>query len=184
MARNNEKKLIGTWYGIFITEDSGLTWDNCYITPNRPCKSITVHENKILACNNEIFYSIDSGTTWNYFVEGFNGYINFNKISHSNSYYFIATSLGQLYRRPITDLGFNNVNTNNFLEFYPNPTTDKINFETDIKEDFVVEIYNLQGQKIITSSDKIIDFSKQAAGQYIVILKTNEAVFFNKIIKE
>jgi hypothetical protein len=62
----------------------------------------------------------------------------------------------------------NNFNQNNLeVALYPNPVQDLLNINVDnaIKS---VEIYNIQGQKVLSSNQKQINVSDLASGMYLV----------------
>lgn len=60
--------------------------------------------------------------------------------------------------------------------FVPNPAVDYIRFNNAFDNQFIsAEIYNLQGQKIISvQNDHIIDVSELSDGMYIAIARTND----------
>lgn len=65
---------------------------------------------------------------------------------------------------------------------YPNPTSDNfsIEMENEVKS---VEIYSLQGQKVMTSSSKDINVSNLSKGMYLVRIEdSNNAVSTQKLI--
>jgi hypothetical protein len=65
---------------------------------------------------------------------------------------------------------------------YPNPTTDSfsIEMENDLKS---VEIYSLQGQKVMTSFDKNVNVSNLSNGIYLVRIEdSNNAISTQKLI--
>lgn len=67
---------------------------------------------------------------------------------------------------------------------YPNPVSTqlKVNYE----DDFMIEIFNLTGQIVLTSEESAIDVSMLKSGLYFVILKDRlgNPVFHQKIVKE
>jgi len=76
-------------------------------------------------------------------------------------------------------------NQNNLqVSLYPNPATDILNIEmtNEIKS---IEIYNIQGQKVMSSNQKQINISDLAAGLYMVrIQDVDNAIATKKIIIE
>ena len=65
---------------------------------------------------------------------------------------------------------------------YPNPTSDNfsIEMENEVKS---VEIYSIQGHKVLTSNSKDINVSKLSKGMYLVKIKdSNNAVSTEKLI--
>ena len=79
-------------------------------------------------------------------------------------------------------LGTSEVNTVKF-EVYPNPTTDVINIETKGKLSSSI-LYNITGQKVLTSDQNQINVSSLPKGTYILktIIDGNENT--KKIIKK
>lgn len=65
--------------------------------------------------------------------------------------------------------------------FVPNPAVDYIRFNNAFDNQFIsAEIYNLQGQKIISvQNDHIIDVSELSDGMYIAIARTNDGKFLS-----
>ena len=80
-------------------------------------------------------------------------------------------------------LSTQNFNTNNLkASIYPNPTTDAftIEMENEVKS---VEIYSLQGQKVMTATNKNINVSNLSKGMYLVRIEDeNNAVATQKLI--
>jgi hypothetical protein len=83
--------------------------------------------------------------------------------------YRIALSASQINELITTGtLSSNNFKTNNLkFSMFPNPATNLLNIDiaSDIQS---VEIYSLQGQKVLTGSDKQINISGLSAGMYMV----------------
>lgn len=70
--------------------------------------------------------------------------------------------------------------------FVPNPAVDYIRFNNAFDNQFIsAEIYNLQGQKIISvQNDHIIDVSELSDGMYIAIARTNDGkLLYSKFLK-
>ena len=82
----------------------------------------------------------------------------------------------------IGPLDTNEFNSANNFKIFPNPATDNFTIETenDIKS---VEIYSIQGQKVVTSTSKNIDVSNLSKGMYMVRIEDeNNAVATQKLI--
>ena len=70
------------------------------------------------------------------------------------------------------------------VDIYPNPVKEllTIEIEAEIK---TVEIFNLQGQKVLSNNKKIVDVSSLIAGEYIVHIQDQKGVIrTKKIIKQ
>lgn len=88
-------------------------------------------------------------------------------------------------------LGATENQVNNGVSLFPNPTTDRltIEFETDIKSDVNIELYNLQGVKTktwhysnISQSTYNIDLSELETGVYTIVIVTVGTILAEKII--
>lgn len=76
-----------------------------------------------------------------------------------------------------------NFNQNNLeVTLYPNPANDVLNVEMT-NEVQLVEIYNIQGQKVVTSNQKQINVSDLSSGMYMVKVQDSEnAIATKKVI--
>jgi hypothetical protein len=94
-----------------------------------------------------------------------------------------ASEVSQLFtNNTLSSADFNQNNLQ--VSLYPNPATDILNIEmtNEIKS---IEIYNIQGQKVMSSNQKQINISDLAAGLYMVrIQDVDNAIATKKIIIE
>ncbi|MQP53804.1 T9SS type A sorting domain-containing protein, partial [Flavobacterium sp. LMO9] len=82
------------------------------------------------------------------------------------NYALNATEVSSLYtNNALTSESFNSNNLE--VALYPNPVHNILNIETAL-ELKSVEIYNIQGQKVLSSNQKQINVSDLAAGMYMV----------------
>ena len=102
----------------------------------------------------------------------------------------------KIYNRELTSVEVLNLYNNNTtlsssdfsqdrleVKLYPNPVRDILNIEIekDIKS---IEIYNIQGQKVLSSNQKQINVSDLAAGMYMVrIQDTDNNIATKKVNK-
>ncbi|MFI5163981.1 MAG: T9SS type A sorting domain-containing protein [Bacteroidia bacterium] len=74
------------------------------------------------------------------------------------------------------------------VEVYPNPTSGKFTIKSDALQITNVEIYNVLGEKIYSStqqiSNSVIDISFQPSGVYFLKLETDKGIAVKKILKE
>lgn len=82
----------------------------------------------------------------------------------------------------IQGLGINNSESNNVL-IYPNPADDILVIETSEKIE-QVNIYSMNGEMIMTSTQNKIDVANLTAGMYLISLKTDSGISFKKFIKK
>ena len=93
-------------------------------------------------------------TNWHFRFKGTNS----AGISYSQTINFTTTG-------SLSTVDFNQNNLD--VALYPNPVNDLLNIET-VLELQSVEIYNIQGQKVLSSNQKQINVSNLAAGMYMV----------------
>ncbi len=72
---------------------------------------------------------------------------------------------------------------------YPNPTNSRIEFKlTDSKNIEQIEVYNLDGRKVIQKTNTIgnqtIDFSGFNSGVYLIVFYSNDETYVKKVVKE
>lgn len=99
----------------------------------------------------------------------FNGALDDLKIYN---YVLSDTEITNLYTN--NTLSSSNFSQNNLeVKLYPNPVRDILNIEivNDIQS---IEIYNIQGQKVMTSNKKQINLSNLASGMYLVKIQDAE----------
>ena len=70
----------------------------------------------------------------------------------------------------------------NVIMIYPNPTKDVFNIDTRL--DIEVEVYDLNGRRIIKDNAKRISLEGYPNGLYNLIIKVGEKQFNTKVIKQ
>jgi len=82
-------------------------------------------------------------------------------------------------------LNSSDFNQNNLqVSLYPNPATDVLNIEMT-NEINSIEIYNIQGQKVLSSTQKQINIAGLAAGMYMIRIQDNEnGIATKKFVKK
>ena len=92
-------------------------------------------------------------------------------LTNNSTYYAVNTVGGcrsSAFAITVTvTLSENDFNSTTSFILYPNPVNDVLNIETAL-EVKSVEIYNIQGQKVLSSNQKQINVSDLAAGIYMV----------------
>lgn len=113
-------------------------------------------------------------------IYGFNGAIDDLKIYN---YALTDAQVSQLYNN--NTLSTSDFNENNLkVAMYPNPVNDVLNIEIE-NEIKSVEIYNIQGQKVLQSSNKQIETNSLNSGIYMVRVEdVNGAVATQKLMKK
>lgn len=132
--------------------------------------------------------------------------VNFNTINNANLFRLGLTENGgsgyfngaiddlKIFGSALSDTDIASLFTNNTLSsenfnlqnlqatIFPNPATDNFSIETE-NEVKSVEIYSLQGQKVLTSTSKDINVSDLSKGMYLVRIEDeNNAVATQKLI--
>lgn len=69
------------------------------------------------------------------------------------------------------------------IEIFPNPVSDILNIKTkdDIK---VIEVYDISGKKLITTTDKVLNVHSLPKGSYVVKIITDKETTVKKFIKK
>jgi Concanavalin A-like lectin/glucanases superfamily/Secretion system C-terminal sorting domain len=88
------------------------------------------------------------------------------------NYELTQSQVSSLYNN--NSLSSTNFSQNNLeVSLYPNPVNDVLNIETTL-EVKSVEIYNIQGQKVLSSNQKQINVSDLSAGMYMIRIQDSE----------
>lgn len=147
---------VNNWKHIVITFDASkvakIYVDGVYGNQNTQYTWYTLGTN--------LFYL---GNSFGSVTGAFNGAIDDLKIYN---YALSAAEVSSLYTN--NTLSSSDFSQNNFeVKLYPNPVRDILNIEieNDIQS---IEIYNIQGQKVLSSNQKQINVSDLAAGMYMV----------------
>lgn len=70
------------------------------------------------------------------------------------------------------------------INIYPNPVLSILKVNHQINSDFIINIYNLQGRRVLVSNTETIDVSKLSKGVYFLQIKTSQFDSFKKFIKQ
>lgn len=71
------------------------------------------------------------------------------------------------------------------MKIYPNPTAGKINIDLPNTNTFSIQLYSLHGQILLDATDtKAIDISKFSQGFYTLIVKQDNHIWIEKILKQ
>ncbi|HWY12911.1 MAG TPA: T9SS type A sorting domain-containing protein [Bacteroidia bacterium] len=104
-----------------------------------------------------------------------------------NSVYILFTNAsGSFLEKYALPLGISELDKNNSVQIYPNPTNSLINIE-GVSENFSVEVYNSIGERIKSiqsTADPEVDLSQLARGIYFIRVNSSNVRFVQKIVKE
>jgi hypothetical protein len=153
---------VNNWKHIVITFDASkvakIYVDGAYGNQNTQYTWYTSGTN--------LFYL---GNSFGSVTGAFDGAIDDLKIYN---YALSAAEVSSLYTS--NTLSSSDFSQNNLeVKLYPNPVNDILNIETALELQSV-EIYNLQGQKVLSSNQKQINVSDLAAGMYMVRIQDAE----------
>lgn len=81
-----------------------------------------------------------------------------------------------------TTLSIETIDSINEVTLYPNPTTNFLNINYD-KEIESVEVFNLFGQKVLTSKSSVLNISNLSTGHYVLRIHSNNGFINKKFIK-
>jgi hypothetical protein len=168
----------------FANQTTPNNWKHVVITYDAS-KVARIYVNGVLGSQNTFPFWWTIGT--NYFYLGnsfgsatgaFNGAIDDLKI-----YNYALTDADVLNLYNTNTLSTSEVYQNNLeVTLHPNPVSDVLNIETAL-EIQSVEIYTIQGQKVVSSTEKQINVSHLASGIYLVKTQdSNNKISTNKII--
>jgi hypothetical protein len=79
------------------------------------------------------------------------------------------------------------LDANNY-RIYPNPVHNELNIEANGQEDFTIELFNMNGQKLVETTYMLsggqLDVSKLQNGVYVLQLKTKDEVVMKRFVKK
>lgn len=80
----------------------------------------------------------------------------------------------------IPSVGFDEL-VKSSVRLYPNPTATNINIDLDVKATF--NVYSIQGNLLLTTHEKQINFSAFDSGTYLLHIKTSDQEYVERIFK-
>ncbi|MCU0440835.1 MAG: T9SS type A sorting domain-containing protein [Bacteroidia bacterium] len=190
---------------FFISRDNQTTWDTLSISLSYP-----TNMGCVWAKGNDVFLSIqgsftqadttqkvyrsnDGGVTWLNITGDLYEKANFrfhtmSDIEVVNGFLYGAGITlkegGAMVKLNIGSVGLKETNTTSTPLFYPNPTTDFIQFDNQVNQAFV---YNMQGQLVAqynASQQPNISVSHLPAGMYWVQITLANQTYTQKIMKQ
>lgn len=199
---NNPMRVYVTMSGynagqkVYVNNTGGITWANIsYNLPNIPANCIAVDS----STNGALFVGTDMGvyytdatmSSWTKYSTGLpNVIVNDIDINYTNYKIRAATYGRGLWEcdLPKVPLSVPNIPTTYCTEIslYPNPANDTWNivFSKNQVSDYSVSVSNMTGQIIYHSQNQTaINASAFASGIYIVDVRTNNAHYYIKAVK-
>ncbi|MUU78315.1 T9SS type A sorting domain-containing protein [Winogradskyella endarachnes] len=197
---NSNNLALATTSGVFISTDSGSTWNQKTTSIVHNVAFSTESQGVILAStySSEVslfhmYYSTDGGDNW----ETISNDLLLNVSASSSSYYFNADSviayvgtadLGLMeFTLDINALGLPQIASDQqMLSVFPNPSSNIVNIDVKNANINRITLYSLTGKMIkefIGAST--IDISSFSSGIYLMrVQDSNNKVNFKKIVRE
>ncbi|MFT3918988.1 LamG-like jellyroll fold domain-containing protein [Cloacibacterium sp.] len=171
---------------VYNTTTEVGVWKHLVYMYNESTKVAKIYVNGVLGASGTF-------TTWNAFS---NNVFNLGSLLGATTGKYVgAYDDLKIYPRTLSDneveilyssetLGINELNKNNTVKLYPNPVKDILIVKSENKLESV-EVFSLNGQKIITTQQNNIDVSKLASGVYIIKITNKQGkIETQKIIKK
>ena len=175
---------IGTNGIIYKTSDYGEQWQLINYNSTSTLNSIDFFSDStlyIVGENGLVLKSLDIGNTWSQ-----ENFINENDLIYvrafNNNRIYVNDISGNLYSNQDDLSVFDNIQSD--IKIYPNPAQDIINISIppEIKS-YHINMYNLQGKKIQSTSNKVLDLKDIAKGVYIIEVETEFGILKRKTLK-
>ena len=175
--------LIDNSTNVFRTENGGETWSE--ITTSGPVYTSGLcyieGTDTVFSTGNGSSFSLDGGYSWTPIDNAVHLFVDFynEELGWSGAWTQVvgASSSGGVWKWEDFSLGNNEVSEDFEIEYYPNPTSDFVNFI--YQGDISISVYDILGREIIKTNEKLIDLSDYNKGLYI--FKIND--FYNQKFK-
>ena len=175
--------LIDNSTNVFRTENGGETWSE--ITTSGPVYTSGLcyieGTDTVFSTGNGSSFSLDGGYSWTPIDNAVHLFVDFynEELGWSGAWTQVvgASSSGGVWKWEDFSLGNNEVSEDFEIEYYPNPTSNFVNFI--YQGDISISVYDILGREIIKTNEKMIDLSDYNKGLYI--FKIND--FYNQKFK-
>lgn len=174
--------------GISISTDSTRTWTRMNNGLNQPfINDLIAYEGKLyLATDDGVFYSADTAKSWipaNEHLRNKKIY----QITALNGHLYIGTRGNGIWKRQIWETtSLDPISKFNY-KFYPNPTNDRIYFESD-EATLEIRIYDASGSAVFILNKDLydlksgIDVSNLTPGIYFFQVQTDKGLLTEKFV--
>ena len=190
---NDSILIIAGSFGMKKSFNNGSSFSNVSSFGQGQSRVLfNVNGTLLLGCDNGVYISYDTASTWNAYNDGLSPATDIWEIKQIEDYIYIATMQG-LYRRPVSEI-ITSVQQigNNLPQFsiFPTICKDKINIKLSENSppENEVKIYDCLGRQVFESSFKVnelqIDISALKAGIYFVEIRNGNFQKTEKIIVE
>jgi photosystem II stability/assembly factor-like uncharacterized protein len=166
---------------VYETIDAGVNWTNISggNLPGLPVNCIVYQggakDDLYIGTDVGVYHKDNTMTEWVQYNNGLPNVIVKELEIHYDEGTISAATFGRgVWESPLNTLSGVSTFNESIINFniYPNPAEDEIKIITDEKN-IIVTIYNITGQKITTSSSKIINVSNLQRGYYVVSIESD-----------
>lgn len=172
---------------ILKTLDAGETWNNINQKFPYGVKSVVfITEDLGYAVENEhqVCKTIDGGNTWDCcWLDAFSMTLGIDFLDDSLGY--ITGDVGKLYKTTngmfCNTVSIENVFDQSNIIMYPNPAANQVTIETT-ETILNVQCYNLMGQLLFETQDKVLNINDLPQGTYLIKVRTEDGVLSEKLI--
>ena len=175
--------LIDNSVNVYRTENGGETWFE--ITTSGPVYTSGLcyieGTNTVFSTGNGSSFSLDGGYSWTPIDNAVHLFVDFlnEELGWSGAWTQVvgASSSGGIWKWEDFSLGNNEAAEDFEIEYYPNPTSNFVNFI--YQGDLSISVYDILGRRIIETNEKFIDLSDYNKGIYL--FKIND--YYNQKFK-
>ena len=175
--------LIDNSTNVFRTENGGETWSEIATSGPVYTSGLCYIEetDTVFSTGNGSSFSLDGGYSWTPIDNAVHLFVDFfnEELGWSGAWTQVvgASSSGGVWKWEDFSLGTNEASEDFEVEYYPNPTSNFVNFI--YQGDISISVYDILGREIIKTNEKLIDLSNYNKGLYI--FKIND--FYNQKFK-
>ena len=175
--------LIDNSVNVYRTENGGETWFE--ITTSGPVYTSGLcyieGTSTVFSTGNGSSFSLDGGYSWTPIDNAVHLFVDFlnEELGWSGAWTQVvgASSSGGIWKWEDFSLGNNEAAEDFEIEYYPNPTSNFVNFI--YQGDLSISVYDILGRRIIETNEKFIDLSDYNKGLYL--FKIND--YYNQKFK-
>lgn len=203
ISKINDNLLAGTLNGdLYLSSDNGTNWEliNQNLQINNRIASISSVDTSYIICIKEFGVYISSVNNY-YWVDANSGLLfrNTNFLFSNDSYLFVGTGTGSIWRRPISDLTHTSdtepivIKDYSLRQNYPNPFNPSTNISYSIQHGgfVILTVYDVLGNEIITlvneekpngNYEVIFNSKNLSSGVYFYQLRINNFISTKKMV--
>ena len=182
--------IIDNNSNVYRTFNGGSSWEQISTSGTVYTSGLCFIEgtNTVFSTGGGSSFSLDGGYTWAPIDIVTHLYVDFfsPEIGWSGGWTQVEgpNSTGGVWKWEDFSLGFETP-TNPFeIDYYPNPTTDLVNF--NYNGDLSISVYNILGNELFSTNDKTINLANYEDGIYIIKIRdySNQKIKTIRIIKK